>query len=83
MTIRELRNRDDITPGISWVNIIIGVVLISESVLQTRAGHKWFTPTLLTGIVSIMLGIFQRRVRAMRLKRRPDPVKCSRKSGTK
>lgn len=69
MTVREFRDREDITPGIGWLNLTIGGVLILESLLQTHEGHKWFTPALLTGMVSIMLGVFQGRIRTAKRNR--------------
>jgi hypothetical protein len=77
ITLREMRDHDDITPGIGWVNVIVGAVLICESALQTHEGSKWFTPTLLTGLVSIGLGIFQGRLRARKQKRRERSIRIT------
>jgi hypothetical protein len=69
-TIRELRDADDDITGISWTNIIVGALLMTESLVQTREGSKFVRPALITGVSSVVLGIFQNRLRSRRAGRR-------------
>jgi hypothetical protein len=69
-TIRELRDADDDITGISWTNIIVGALLMTESLVQTREGSKFVRPALITGVSSVVHGIFQKRLRSRRAGRR-------------
>lgn len=66
MTIRELRDRDDDVTGVSWANLIIGALLVAESLIQTSEGAKLIRPALVTGVTSIFLGLAQNRLRKKR-----------------
>src|SRR4051812_3827523 len=55
-TVKELRDKDHDVTGVAWANIVIGIILIIENTLRVHEGqHKIFSPTLFTGITSIIL----------------------------
>lgn len=76
LTIKELKENDDDIRGVSWTNIIIGVLLIIENTLRVHEGqHKVFSPTLLTGVSSLVIGLGQGRL--MRRKGKLRAVRIS------
>jgi hypothetical protein len=63
-TVKELRDREHDVAGVAWANIVIGIILIIENTLRVHEGqHKVFSPTLLTGISSIVLGLIDGKLK--------------------
>lgn len=74
---RELRARDDAAPaGISWLNLGAAAVLLVQWYVELRAGGKWFSPELLSGVVTgglaFMHPVIQRRRQSRRMLRIDD-----------
>ena len=69
--VTQLRSRSDDAPRrLDLLNMFMGAVLLLEWGFATAGGHKWFSPTLLAGVISLALTVLQPRVDARRRRRR-------------
>jgi hypothetical protein len=68
-TLRELRDDRDEFKAVSWTNLFVGMILITESLLQTHEGAKLIRPALVTGLTSLFLAFAQNRLRRRRARK--------------
>lgn len=68
---RELRARDETAPaGVSWLNLVAAAVLLGQWYVEWRAGGKWFSPELLSGVVTGGLAFLHPTIQRRRQSRR-------------
>lgn len=56
--------------GIDWIDIFLGLMLLTEVVSRYPEHHKWWRPATLLGMAMIFLGIYGGRIAQWKLEKR-------------